>query len=92
MNKIILDGVEYADNGLFKLKYIEEYCNLKIYPLVEQLEIEAGILNELSEAIKNSYFVHYSNDSSLETVSYLNYLINFKKKKIKIQLMMIVFL
>ena len=40
----------YPDSGVFKTKFIEEYCNLKIYPLVGILEREAGLLSDLAEA------------------------------------------
>jgi len=40
----------YNDSGVFKTIFIEEYCNLKIYPLVGILEREAGILSDLAEA------------------------------------------
>jgi hypothetical protein len=47
---MLLNKLNYTDTGVFKETYIEEYCNLKIYPLVGQLEIEAGLLSDFAEA------------------------------------------
>jgi hypothetical protein len=36
----------------FEKKYIEEYCNLEIYPQLNVLETEAGVLSDFAEALK----------------------------------------
>jgi glycosyltransferase involved in cell wall biosynthesis len=45
-----LNGKDYPDTGLFEKKYIEEYCNLEIYPKVNEIETEAGLLSDFAEA------------------------------------------
>ena len=50
MSKIILNKKEYPDNGIFQKIFIEEYCNLNIYPLVGILEKEAGLMSDFAEA------------------------------------------
>ena len=50
---IKLNKRDYQDTGIFKEKYIEEYCNLKIYPLINELETEAGLLSDFAEAFQN---------------------------------------
>jgi glycosyltransferase involved in cell wall biosynthesis len=50
---ITLNQKEYQDNAIFKEKFIEEYCNLKIYPLVNEIETEAGLLSDFAEAFQD---------------------------------------
>ena len=47
---MILNKKEYNDTGIFKKFYIEEYCNLNIYPHVGVLEREAQFLSDIAEA------------------------------------------
>ena len=51
MNKVILNKKEYTDTGIFQKNFIQEYCNLHIYPLVGLLEREAGLLSDIAEEI-----------------------------------------
>jgi glycosyltransferase involved in cell wall biosynthesis len=50
MDSIILNKKKYNDSKIFEKIYIEEYCNLFIYPLVGILEREAGLMSEFAEA------------------------------------------
>jgi len=50
MDSIILNKKKYKNSGIFKNGFIEEYCNLNIYPLVGILEREAGLLSDIDEA------------------------------------------
>ena len=58
----------------FKNVFIEEYCNLSIYPLVGILEKEAGLLSDFVEAfneenIATKYVIH--GDHNLESIQFL---------------------
>jgi hypothetical protein len=46
---VILNKKEYPDIP-FEEVYIEEYCNLHIFPLVGILEKEAGLMSDIAEA------------------------------------------
>jgi hypothetical protein len=50
---------------LFEKKYIEEYCNLEIYPQVGILEQEAGLLNDFcgKEIIIHGNVTNYFKDN-----------------------------
>jgi hypothetical protein len=86
MEKIVLNKKEYHNNGLFTEVFIEEYCKLKIYPLVGILEREAGLLSDLAEdirkeGIRSNCFIY--GDSSNEIVQFFNdTLQNFSKQVI----------
>ena len=80
---ITLNKKEYNDTGIFKNKYIEEYCNLNIYPLINELETEAGLMSEFAEAFKDentpATFDIYGNDT--ESIQFLkDNLLNFVEK------------
>ena len=67
---LYLNKKEYQDNCIFKKNFIEEYCNLDIYPLVGILEKEAGLLSDI--ASHHSYPVNcivYGN-SELESIQF----------------------
>ena len=51
---------------LFEKKYIEEYCNLEIYPQVGILEQEAGLLNDFcgKEIIIHGNVTNYFKDKT----------------------------
>ena len=51
---MLLNKKEYPDNGVFTKLFHEKYFNLKIYPLVNDLEKEAGLLSDFAEAYKDS--------------------------------------
>jgi hypothetical protein len=79
--EIVLNKTKYNDSGVFQEKYIEEYCNLKIYPLVGTLEEEAGLLSDFAEAYKLEgkpvNFKVYGN-SNLESIQFIkDNLLNF---------------
>jgi len=71
---VTLNKKEYQDNGFFKTKYIEEYCNLKIYPGINELETEAGLMSDFAEAFaieeSPATFDIYG-DSKLESIQFL---------------------
>ena len=50
---VTLNKKKYTDNGIFKKVYIDEYCNLSIYPLIGILEKEAALLSEFAEAFQS---------------------------------------
>ena len=50
---LTLNKKEYPNNGIFKNVFIEEYCNLSIYPLIGVLEKEAALLSEFAEAFQS---------------------------------------
>jgi hypothetical protein len=87
MEKLILNKKEYnshegkdpCSSNLFQKTFIQEYCNLNIYPLVGILEREAGLLSDFAEAIIEeggivSYQV-YGNNTRTEFVK--DNLLNF---------------
>ena len=78
---IELNRKEYPDTGVFEKKYIEEYCNLKIYPKVNEIETEAGLLSDFAEAFameNNPATYHIFADSNLEsTMFFKDCLLNF---------------
>ena len=49
-NEVIINKKKYPDNGYFKLVLHEMYFNLQIYPMINQLEREAGLMSDLAEA------------------------------------------
>ena len=51
MDTITLNKKQFPCSGLFEKTFIQEYCNLNIYPLVGVLEREAGLLSDFAEAI-----------------------------------------
>ena len=55
---MILNKKEYP-SGIFEEQYIEEFCNLKIYPLVNKLETEAGLLSDIAFGYFNEGFTPY---------------------------------
>ena len=67
-----LNKKEYSDTGVFKTHYIDEYCNLQIYPLVGLLEREAGLLSDLIEAYQplNASVKVYGNEN-LEDIQFI---------------------
>ena len=69
-----LNKKEYNDTGFFQKKYIEEYCNLNIYPKINEIETEAGLLSDIAEAfaMENSpaTFDIYG-DSKSEAIQFL---------------------
>jgi len=64
---ITLNKKEYQESGLFKENFIQEYCNLKIYPLAGVLEREAGLLSDLAECYRGKCNLVNYGDPSLET-------------------------
>lgn len=72
---IVLNKREYTDNGCFQKFYIEEYCNLSIYPLVGILEREAGLINDFSP--ENVVVIH--GNSELESMDFLKDNLNYQK-------------
>ena len=48
-----LNHKEYTDTNLIKSVHHTEYFNLNIYPILNQLETEAGLLSDLAEACKD---------------------------------------
>jgi len=83
MSKITLNKKEYPDNGIFKKIYIEEYCNLNIYPLVGTLEKEAGLMSDFAEAYlseNNSLTYNIYGNQELEDLLFLkDNLFNFNE-------------
>ena len=81
---LTLNKKEYPNNGIFKKVFIEEYCNLSIYPLIGILEKEAALLSEFAEAFQSEnktlkYQIH--GDSNLENIIFLkDNLKNFDEK------------
>lgn len=65
METIILNKKEYLDSGIFKKTHIEEFCNLNIYPLINQLEKEAGLLSDFAEAWDGAYYSIYGNGEDI---------------------------
>jgi hypothetical protein len=76
-----LNRKEYPDTGLFEKRYVEEYCNLNIYPRVNEIETEAGLLSDFAEAFalqNNPATYHIYADASLEsTMFFKDCLLNF---------------
>jgi uncharacterized protein YbcV (DUF1398 family) len=71
---ITVNHKEYNDTGIFQKKYIDEYCNLHIYPQINELETEAGLMSDFAEAfqmenIPASYTVYA--DPHLEYIQFL---------------------
>jgi len=83
--EIEINRKKYTDRGFFKSKFHEEYFNLKIYPMINQLEREAGLLNEFAEAyleenVSTSYII-YGNENC-ESMEFLkDNLLNFKENE-----------
>ena len=57
----------------FEKKYIEEYCNLQIYPYAALLEKEAGLLSDFAEVVECTIDVYGENDFLKDNLR------NFKK-------------
>jgi len=79
--EISLNRKKYPDNGFFKIKHHEQYFNLKIYPMLNELEREAGLLSEFAEAyleegIISSYII-YGNESHENLLFLKDNLLNF---------------
>jgi predicted O-methyltransferase YrrM len=84
--EVTLNKKKYSDTGLFISKYIEEYCNLKIYPLVGVLEREVGLLSDLAkeitkEGIKCNCIIYTKKTSEISQF-FCDSLTNFNKKVI----------
>ena len=69
METIVLNKKEYPNTGIFEKVYIQEYCNLSIYPLVGELERLAGFLNDLAKAFNADLKVLA--DQQLESIQFL---------------------
>ena len=79
--KMIINYKEYPDNGFFKERYTQEYCNLKIYPLVGILEREAGLLSDFAEELNNNCNCLIYGEPEIEVYQVFNdKLLNFNKK------------
>jgi len=82
---ITINKKDYVDTGLFKPTFIEEYCNLNIYPLVNEIETEAGLLSDLAEALFKVNLPASCNvygNGNLESIQLLkDNLLNFTKEQ-----------
>ena len=76
-----LNKKEYFDTGVFQKKYIEEYCNLEIYPKINELETEAGLLSDFAEAFQleqTPATIDIYGNADLESIQFLkDNLLNF---------------
>ena len=74
---VLINKKIYKDNGFFVEKHHEEYFNLEIYPMINELEREAGLLSDFAEAFKSKCnFIHFGDDT-LEPVQFINNNVNF---------------
>jgi len=84
--EISLNRKKYISHGFFKTQFNEEYFNLKIYPMINELEKEAGLLSEFAEAyleegISTSYKIY--GDESHESMQFLkDNLLNFSENEV----------
>jgi hypothetical protein len=67
--KMEINKIKYNEGSFFVRKPHEEYCNLEIYPVLNELEREAGLLSDFAEIIKAN-FISYG-DTSLESVQFI---------------------
>ena len=74
---ITLNKKEYTDNGIFENKFIQEYCNLNIYPLIGTLEKEAGLMSDLAEVMDLSYQIYGPDSEDIHVLK--DNLLNFKQ-------------
>ena len=79
MDTITLNKKQFPCSGLFEKTFIQEYCNLNIYPLVGVLEREAGLLSDFAEAIiEEGGIVSYQVYGNNETTEFIkDNLLNF---------------
>ena len=80
---VILNHKSYFDEPEFEKEYIEEYCNLEIYPKAGIIEIEAGLMSDFAEAFKQEGLpvrcVLYG-DLNSETQFFRDSLLHFTKE------------
>jgi predicted O-methyltransferase YrrM len=80
--EIVINKKTYPDNGFFKPVFHEEYFNLKIYPSINELEKEAGLMSDFAEACVDEGLlpIHniYGNEKSENIMFLKDNLLNFK--------------